>query len=210
MDLQRSLTYLLLIFVLALTGWWWLDAMPEPEVPDTAERHAPDFWFDGMRLTNFDEYGLPENRVIAERMVHYRDDDTSEFTHIRFSSYSDTRPPMHVHGPTAWMDADGDVIQMYGANQVFRDAYDAQSWLQVDTRDMKILTNDDFVTSEHLTVIRSEDLVMRGVGMDAWLEEDRLQLHSEVRIRNEPDHPFLPADALRGTDAADDGERPEH
>ena len=207
-DFRKLLIPLSLALLVLYTGREVL--MEESPVPaaETRRPHAPDFWFDRMTLTNMNAEGLAKSRIHATRMTHFRDDDTSDIVDLHFESYKDNRPPIIIVSPAAWVNADGDIIRTLGATHIQRDAYDVRSWLKIDTHEMWFFSEENYAQTDYLAVIRTADLIKRGVGLEVWTEEDHLKLHAEVKNRHERNRPLLPTDLapadLVGTDAVFD------
>ena len=213
MDLRRTLARHLsptrlatlgLVLLTLYTSWELATDEGFVAVSVDRNRHVPDYWFERMTLTNMNPAGQPKNRIHAARMTHFRDDGAAELLDPHYESYKDTRPPLLIASPTAWMNPDGDIVLMQGAVHIQRDAYDARSWLRIDTHELWLFSEQDYAQTDYLAVIRTDDLIKRGVGLEAWLEEDRFKLHAEVKNRHErKKSPPVPAD-LFGTDAVFD------
>ena len=205
----RRLLFTLALVLLVIYTSWEMGTEERPMGNKTHQpRHAPDFWLEDFTLTNLNEHGLPKSRIHATRMTHYRDDDSSEIVDMHFESYKDTRPPIIMASPDAWLNADGNIILMKGAVHISRDAYDTRSWLKIDTHDLWLFTEQDYAQSDYLAVIRTQDLIKRGVGLEAWTEKDHFKLHAEVKNRHERKGPPLTPADLVGTDTVYDQSGP--
>ena len=86
MNVRTTAITLGLVLLESYTGWETF--IDEDFVPPRVDhqRHAPDFWFERMTLTNLNAQGLPKTRIHATRMTHYRDDDASEFVDLHYES----------------------------------------------------------------------------------------------------------------------------
>ena len=203
-DFRKPLISAGLALLALYTGWQFLSDPPPIQAPESRRLHAPDFWFDQMTLTNMNAEGLPKSRIHATRMTHFRDDDTSDIVDLHFESYKDNRPPIIIASPAARVNADGDIIRTLGATHIQRDAYDARSWLKIDTHEMWFFSEENYAQTDYLAVIRTADLIKRGVGLEAWTEEDHFKLHAEVRNRHERNRPPTTAIDLAPADRVGD------
>ncbi len=84
------------------------------ELSDRVERpaadprlaHEPDYFVEGFAVTRLNATGEPVFRMSAERLVHFPDDDSSEFDAARLVSLDPTKPLVTLsrrarHAPTA-------------------------------------------------------------------------------------------------------------
>jgi lipopolysaccharide export system protein LptC len=187
---MRAILVLGLLVLAGLSAWWTLGSWERRATSSDrapAARHIPDAWFENATLVSMNARGTPAHRIEADRWVHFLDDDTAELTEPYMEFYSETgvRPPWQVEAETAWISSGGDLVLLRGEVFMHRDAYEGGTWINVESRDMRVRPKEDYAESDAMTVIQTEEWVKRGIGMRAWTEREQLQLLEQVKGRYE-------------------------
>lgn len=180
--------WLLVLALLALAAGttWLLDELDVgPQGPQLRQSHEPDYYLERFTELAMDAEGAPLRRLSAEFMVHYPDDDSSELVSPRLELYNAGSAPWHVIAERGWVGADGEVVLLYGAVEIWRDAADGHREIEVHTRDLRVLPDERYAESDNPTTIRNRTTVTHAVGMRADFQARRLELLSRVRSRHD-------------------------
>jgi lipopolysaccharide export system protein LptC len=114
----------------------------------------------------FDLQGRPRHRLVAEKMTHYMDDDTTVLEQPVFTSL-DPLVPVEVKSQRAQMSADGRHVYFLNQVHVLRRGGDARMPMTLDTEylhvtpDDRIMRTNKFVTlRQGATVITANQLLV--------------------------------------------------
>ncbi|OYY94221.1 MAG: LPS export ABC transporter periplasmic protein LptC [Hydrogenophilales bacterium 28-61-23] len=141
-----------LALILALLGMWLNQVAERPVmVDDSGFTHEPDYIVENFDAMAFDLRGRPRHRLVAERMMHYMDDDTTVLEQPVLVSL-DPEIPMEVRSRRAQMSADGKQVYFLNQVHVLRRGMNGEMPMTLDTEylhvtpDDRIMRTDKFVT----------------------------------------------------------------
>lgn len=175
------------LLVLAIgSGWLLRQLQTTDEVQTGGPAHTPDFYLEEFTTTTMGESGKPDRVLKAARMVHYPDTDTHELTRPYMVLYHPERQPWHVESERGWVSAKGDVVLLLGKVHIWRDDEQGVLETEIRTRDLRVLPDSDYGETDKPVTIRAGRSESRGVGMRAFLDQDRLELLSQVHTVYEP------------------------
>ncbi len=180
-----------LLIVLALVGAvagsaWLLGQIDEGEGPRVARQsHDPDYYLEDFTQAAMGHDGAPLRRLAAASLVHYPDDDSSELVRPRLELYNEGPRPWHVVAERGWVSAGNEVLLLYGEVEIWRDDADGGRELELRTRDLRILPEEQYAESDHPTVIRTRNTVINATGLRADFGKRRLELVTRVRSRHD-------------------------
>ena len=149
----------------------------------TARSHDPDYYMDNFTRTQMDRFGKPKNRLSAERMVHYPNDDSSELVHPVLQIYNSDGPPWNISADSAWVGQNNQVVLLHGDTFIWRNDAQGKLAVQIVTSNVRVLLDSRYADTDDYVAITDVPSVslMTGVGMRADLGQDRLELLSHVR-----------------------------
>jgi lipopolysaccharide export system protein LptC len=180
----RLLGLLSLIAAAIFTGWLVDRVDSTAPRPEEARRHDPDYYMENFSQLSMDPGGGLDNKLQAEFMVHYLDDDSSELVRPRLELYNDSRPPWIVVAERGWVSAGNEVILLYGPVEIWRNHADGEREVEVLTTNLRILADEDYAESDYPTTIRSRTTTTHAVGMRARFGKGHLELLERVRSRH--------------------------
>ncbi|MCC7412448.1 MAG: LPS export ABC transporter periplasmic protein LptC [Gammaproteobacteria bacterium] len=177
------LTVLGLLAALVVTGWL-LGRLDDGSGRGAVKvRHDPDWYMENFTQRAMDASGAIARRLSADFMVHYPDDDSSELVRPVLELYNEDPEPWRVIAERGWVGANGEVVLLYGSVEIWRNAPEGGREIEVLTRDLRVLPEEQYAESDHPTTIRKRMTVTHAVGMRADFGAKRLELLTKVRSR---------------------------
>jgi Uncharacterized protein conserved in bacteria len=177
---------------------------------------VPEYHGENFILTSMNTQGNPDYRLVADAMVHYLDDDTSEFSRPRLFFYRPGEPPWRISAASGWASDRGETVRLLGEVHIERDASSNHTAIKIDTRDLMVRPREHYAETMHAATLLSAGLRVDAVGVRAYIDREQIELLSHVHSRYEiPESKRSGvADAtLRGTwrrDSALHGPGPAH
>lgn len=181
-------TPLVILLLFVAVSAWFLNALDTDERPLNGSRpsNEPDFYMERFETTVMGESGEPRRRLSAQRMSHFPESDTKEFTKPHMVVFRDTGEPWHVTASRGWSSPDDEVLVLLGEVHIWRNAPSGERELDIETEDLRVITAAEMGETDRPVVIRTPTTETRGVGMRAYLAESRLELDSRVKTVVQP------------------------
>ena len=185
-DPRNWIPFILLAALALLTSWWQRSTELPPR---PAGGGGPDSVMEGYRATMMNSDGNPRHRLWGEVLTHFPEDDSTELTGPRLLVFRPQGEPWLIASEQGWISADGELVLLDGEVRIRREASAHEGPVKVDTRDLRVLPDEDFAETEQPAVIITDELHMAGTGMRAYLADGRLQILEKVRSRYEKKSP---------------------
>ncbi|MBP7547567.1 MAG: LPS export ABC transporter periplasmic protein LptC [Corallincola sp.] len=182
--MNRGLLFALLFFALALLLLHWPPQARRGSSGDAATAEIPAYAASQIVIRRFGDDGKPQLRLDASRVAHYRSNGRTLLDQPRFASSS---PNQQWHGQAV----EGELVgnhQLLLSKDVVITAQAAHNRPQttVETATLDVdLANNRAVTADAVT-IRNNQLTMRGTGLDADLNAERIVIQHQVRTIYDP------------------------
>jgi len=143
-----------LAFLLALLGFW-LNQVSEqtPYFDDAGFEHEPDYIVEQFDALSFNLDGRPQHRLVAQRMTHYMDDDTTVLDAPVFTSLS-SELPVRVSANRALMSADGRHVYFLEQVHIVRQAQADQPPTTLDTEYLHVTPDERIMRTDKLVTLR--------------------------------------------------------
>jgi lipopolysaccharide export system protein LptC len=115
---------LVLILALLLILPFWLNQSPRAISPlqNSQSSRTPDYVVENFSAILMDEAGLGRHVLLAKKMVHYPDDDSTDLEQPRLIDTQPGKPAMQVKADEARMTSSGEDIYLSGNVMVVRNA----------------------------------------------------------------------------------------
>ncbi len=163
-DRASSLFPLLMLLLLAALTFW-LNQVIQRDNPRGPQRHDPDYWVERFELRRFDPGGKLQHTVVADKLLHYPDDDTTIVTapHITYHRL----PPTEISARMAYMNRDGREVDLVDEVRVIR-----QGTLKnlpptvLETRTMKVFPDEERGSTADPVVMTQGKSVVNGSGLE--------------------------------------------
>lgn len=158
----RGFPILLLVLLAALT--FWLNRLILAETPRGPERHDPDYIVERFKITRFDAGGNLQHTLVADRMEHFPDDDSTVVTtpHIVYHQ----QPLTEVFARKALMNRDGQEVDLMDNVRIVRHGTDDTPSTVMETGHLKIFPDEEKGHTDQPVVITQGLSVIRGKGLD--------------------------------------------
>lgn len=153
----------MLILLAALT--FWLNQVVQADAPRGPARHDPDYWVERFEVRRFDVEGKLQHGLVADKLLHYPDDDTTIVTAPHITYFQ--QPPSKVSARMAYVGRDGKEVDLVDDVRVIRQGAVAGSPTTVlETRTLKIFPDDEKGHTDDPVVITQGRSVLHGRGLD--------------------------------------------
>jgi lipopolysaccharide export system protein LptC len=153
----------ILVLLAALT--FWLNRLIQDDKPRGPQRHDPDYWVERFEVRRFDLEGQLQHTLVAGKLVHYPDDDSTVVTapHITYHR----QPPSEVSARMAYIGREGKEMDLVDEVKVIRHGALGESPPTVlETRTLKIFPDDEKASTRDPVLITQGKSIMRGSGLD--------------------------------------------
>lgn len=180
--MQRQMTGYLLLLLFAAFTWWLVERSEPDEMRLAVPPHSADYFSTGYRKIEMNLQGKPENRLDAEKMTHYSDDDTTVLERSVMTFYKTDALAWLIKSETGLRSPDGKLLYLNGKVVIEQFEADGEQKLRVNTSNVRVKPAKKYAeTDEWGEIITSSDWVS-GTGMQIFFAEPvRLRLLSNVR-----------------------------
>jgi lipopolysaccharide export system protein LptC len=167
---------------LALLSTWLNQLAQSPKTQDNAGfTHDPDYIVEQIQVQTFALDGRPQQRLVAQRMVHYMDDDSTELVQPRFRLTTADLAPVDVTAQRGLIFGDRDSVHFLGDAHASRGATPNQAAFILTSEHLRVLPEANILSSDKPVILRQEKSVIRAGGLYADEHSKRLELTGGVR-----------------------------
>jgi lipopolysaccharide export system protein LptC len=185
MSLPRFFLPLLVLSIAGLSIWLLGTQKEQPKEARRAMQTNPDAYMEGVVSRVMDKEGRLRYELHTPRMVHYPLDDRTEIDRPHLTLFRPDERNWQVDAENATALRGDEEIQLHGEVWIRR-AGDAQSPpLDIRTRELFVYPEQEFAKTREQAILTSPNGELRSQGMQAYFEEEKLQLLSQVRGRYE-------------------------
>ena len=171
----------LLALIAAGTLWLLRQTALQSAQGAHAKTHTPDYYFTDATVMSLDLKGDPASELTAPRMVHHPDDDSIEIFAPRMRYFVAGDPPWSAQADHALEPSGGKQVYLEGHVEMRRPDSNGGPPLVIDTDRLTVdLATNVASTDEPVQMVKGVSRVT-GVGMDAYMQENRLVLRTIVR-----------------------------
>ena len=188
-DRSHSLFPALLLTLLAGVSVW-LDRVTqqEPVARTDKTRHEADFSADKITLHRFDQTGKIQYVLVADSMVHYADDESSELKNPRLN-YLNRPGPVWIESRFAAVNKDGSTVHLTDDVLVRRAAHDGKPESTLRTEQMTVWPDDEKMRADKPVTLTQGQTVINAERMESDNIVGEVRLQGQVRgilYRNAP------------------------
>ena len=182
----RLFPLLLMLALAGLTFWLERTVREEEGVHPSLRRHDPDYIIDNMNHTRFNAQGLVESTLVAVKMLHYPDDDSTDLIAPRLVQTKPNEPRVTVIADRGALSQDGEEVFLYDNVLLVREGSAERSETRMRTSFLHLAQGQSVILTDREVVITEEDRVLSGRGMEYHNDSRQLFLRERVRGQFEP------------------------
>ncbi|MBV1960652.1 MAG: LPS export ABC transporter periplasmic protein LptC [Immundisolibacteraceae bacterium] len=185
----RQLDYRQLGLLFAvLLSWWLLQEANQPINGSEEIAHRPDFWATQYGSKNLDSAGLPSYELHSTKLLHFRDDGSSEFDQPRYVRHRPQKGPVTIISNTGWSNEAGSELVLVGDVLITSEGNEPADRVTAEMDELLIYPKEDFAETRSPVTIINQSGTTTGVGMHVNSRTGVLILLSNVRGRYQIAH----------------------
>lgn len=189
-DRITAIIAILLLAALAGVTYWYSQAGRYGSLASPVSKEGPDFVVNGVTLTQFDAMGRATNKLFAEKMVHYADDDRAELQRPHYVSLRPDQPQLEVRANKAVIEGSGEKVLLTGSVSVMRaPSEDGDPPMRLATEKLLAVPDREQYTTDVAVEMDRGDSVIHSIGMDYDNIKRVVKFHSTVRGTIAPNLP---------------------
>jgi len=182
----RMFPLLLMLALAALTFWLERTVRQEEGVHPSLRRHDPDYVVDNLTHTRFNLQGLVDSTIVAAKMIHYPDDESTDLITPRVVQTKPNEPRVTLTADRGTLSQDGEEVFLYGNVLLVRDAGPERSETRMRSAFMHVINARSMISTDRDVLITEKDRELSGRGMEYHNDTKELFLRERVRGRFEP------------------------
>jgi lipopolysaccharide export system protein LptC len=128
-----------------------------------------------------DPQGRIKHTLLAEKMTHYPDDDTTVLQAPKFVTYTEGRSPVTVTSREALVSANGENVYFENDVRVVRAPYGNNSELVVETNYLHVIPDANVARTDRPVTISDATAVVHASGLELNSETRVLKLQGRVK-----------------------------
>jgi len=182
--MKSLLPALILILAAASFATFYIADIERDDTAAAAPRSSPldegyDYYVQGMRATRFGSDGQAVSQLRAERVTHYPDGDRAELNQPAFDSFGSVNEVWQVSATTGTLMPDiergEDRLELAGDVNL-RKPLESGDFINIRTTALTVFTTSEEVTTEAPFNVQMRNSRFNGVGMNARLADNYIQL----------------------------------
>jgi len=180
----RSLLTAGLLLIGVVTTWIaWRDREPEPLADLLAQRS--DYVLYDFDLVSLNADGEEAFTLTAPQLQQTMGARTLELTTPTFFiPQGGGARRWQVNADTGWISANSDEVRLRGS--VVAAPMDEADQTRIETKALNVFPQKELATSKVLVTLTRPGITMRGTGMRAYLDQNRVELLSKTRLLHDP------------------------
>ncbi len=127
--------------------------------------------------------GSPKNKLFADYMAHYPDDDTTELIKPKIEMFQPEKPPITITADKGWVTKDNEAILLIGETTLTQLDAEGARKLRIITSDVRVLVDQEYIETDKATTILGKKTIIKSTGMNAYLGENRIELLTNVHTK---------------------------
>ena len=174
----------LLLPLLSLLGIaYWLNQQAQPELaqPDSRKRHDPDAIVENFSATRLNDQGTPRFVIMAKKMLHFPDDDSTTLQTPHLIMLSAKGPAMHVRAKQGIVSSKGDEVFLHDEVEVLREADTRHEKFTLQTEYLHIMPDKGLLNTDRAVTMVEAQNTIRATGLEIDNNARTLKLLSQVK-----------------------------
>ena len=159
-------------------------AVPEDTKVSGTQNAEPDFYLLNAQSVQFDETGKLRYRFNAQQLNHFPEGDYTLVESPDVTLFHSDGTPWYINAKHGRITAGSETIKLWEEVVILRGS--PAEPLKMETRTLTIIPKKDIAKTEQDVVITNRAGRIDTTGMVAYIDENRMELLSNVRVRHEP------------------------
>lgn len=175
-----SIVSILLAIVLRYQG----ESEEEALAARTSKNAEPDFYLANARSVQFDKSGSVRYSFTANSLKHFPQGDYTLVETPDVTLFHRDGTPWYITAQQGRISEANELIKLWDEVVILRDS--AKDPMRMETRSLTIVPQKDIAQTQQDVVITNRAGRIDATGMVAYIDENRMSLLSNVRVRHEP------------------------
>ena len=184
--LREWLPLLPLLLILAAAYWLNQQVQPLSDSSGSEKRHDPDFIIDKFTATTFNEQGAPRFIMIAQKMTHYPDDDSTQVEEPRLTSFSPGRPMIYTTAKRGNISSKGEEVFLHDDVRLVRASTATLAEMVLNTSYLHVLPEQELADTDRPITMTESSNIINAVGLRLDNKARTVQLLSQVKGQYAP------------------------
>lgn len=180
---SNALVYLGVLGILALMSHWLLATVQSAlHQDDRTLRQGPVMYIDNFLATHMNGQGIRHYTLKAPHLVQLPQQQGTQVRHPEISVFEGgySREWL-IYAEQGWMSADNQLIELQKQVRLKRSASSGKQPVVITTRNVSVHPDKDYLETGEAVHAKTPTTVLRGVGLKAYLDQDKIELLSNVR-----------------------------
>jgi lipopolysaccharide export system protein LptC len=174
----------IVLSLLAIGSAWLLNRLSDPGSTEISVlRHDPDNYMHDLTTLTMNQDGSLKNKLYADYMAHYPDDNTIELINPRLEIFRPEKPPTTITAEKGWVTEDNEVILLSGKTRLIQIDAEGIRELEIITSDVRVLMDQEYAETDKPATIIGKKITIKSTGMKAYIGENRLELLNNVHTK---------------------------
>ena len=159
-DRIAPLFAIILLTVVVGTSYWYSRVMRIPRAAPPPTPGTPDVVVERVVITQFDVHGVARNKLFAERLTHFQENDNIELASPRLVSLRQDQPQVDARAQRARIENAGERVHMMGSVLLTRAAAAGEPPMRLSTEYLLALPDvDRFSTDRAVEMERGQSTI---------------------------------------------------
>lgn len=172
---------IIILGLFAIGSTWLLNRLTDSGSTEISVlRHDPDTYMHDLITLTMNQDGTPKNKLYADYMAHYPDDNTTELINPKLEIFRLDKPPTTITAEKGWVTEDNEVILLSGNTRLLQLDIEGNRELEIITSDVRVLMDDEYAETDKSATIFGKKTTITSTGMNAYFSENKLELLNDV------------------------------
>jgi len=151
---------IILLTIVVGTSYWYSRMMRIPRAAPPPTPGTPDVVAEHVVITQFDVHGVARNKLFAERLMHFEENDSIELASPRLVSLRPDQPQLDARSQRARIENAGERVLMMGSVLLTRAAGAGEPAMRLSTEYLLALPDRDrFSTDRPVEMERGQSTI---------------------------------------------------
>lgn len=178
-------SFFLAVFVLATFAYMKWDQWFEKSDKIAGNYEQPDMVAISLEQLSFDEHGNKEFLLNAESMLQYLSSDRNIMVKPTITFYEQQVASWKTSAASATSDNEANKLHLSGQVTIVQQGVSEAAILETET--LELHPRESYATTQDKVIIRQTGVYIEALGLDADLNENRIQLKQNVTSIYEPE-----------------------